>query len=87
MFRVLYLIQTLLIFIAKDHDSIKDDSNDPALDVRDPVVADLLGVDMIFTIFLSVLCMYFVTKLTICSYDRGNNCRSVDLYVNQRPDL
>jgi hypothetical protein len=40
------------------------------------VVADLSGVDMTFAVFLLALCMYFVTTLTICSHDGGNDCRS-----------
>jgi hypothetical protein len=31
--------------------------------------------------------MHFVTTLTISSHDGGNDCRSVDLYINQCPDL
>jgi hypothetical protein len=41
---------------------------------------------MTLAILSSVLRMYFVIILTICSHDGGNDCRSVDLYVNQRPD-
>jgi hypothetical protein len=64
--------------------NIKDDSNIPALDIGNPVVVDLSGVDMTFAIFLLVLSMYFVTTHTICSYDRGNDYRLIDLYINQR---
>jgi hypothetical protein len=58
----------------------------PALNAGNPVVADSPGVDMTFAILSLALRMYFVTILTICSHDGGNDCRSVDLYVNQRPD-
>jgi hypothetical protein len=35
-----------------ENDGIKDDSNNPALDVGNRVVADLWGVGMIFAVFL-----------------------------------
>jgi hypothetical protein len=37
---------------------------------------------MTFTILLLALRMYFVTILTICSHNGGNDYRLVDLYVN-----
>jgi hypothetical protein len=37
---------------------------------------------MTVAILSLVLRVYFVTTLTICSYDGGNDRRSVDLYVN-----
>jgi hypothetical protein len=43
--------------------NIKDNSNNPTLDVRNPIVIDLLGVDIIFTIFLLVLYIYFVINI------------------------
>jgi hypothetical protein len=58
-----------------------------ALDIRNHEVADLSGVDIIFTNFLLVACIYFVTKLMISSHNRGNNYRLVDLYINQCLDL
>jgi hypothetical protein len=39
----------------KWNDSIRDDSNNSALDVGNSVVVDLPGVDMKFAVFLSVL--------------------------------
>jgi len=70
----------------KLNDNIKDDSNIPALDVGNLDVADLLGADMTFAILLLALRMIIVTTHMICSHDGGNDCGSVDLYANQRPD-
>jgi len=58
----------------------------PALKVGNLVVIDLPEADMTFAVLFLALRMYFVSTLTICSHDGGNDCRSVDLYVNQRPD-
>jgi hypothetical protein len=41
---------------------------------------------MTFACFVLAPYMPFVTKLTISSHDGGNDCRLVDLYVNQCPD-
>lgn len=59
------------------NNGIRDDSNNPALDVGNIIVVDLPGVDMTFAILLLVLRMYFVTILTICFHDGGNDGRSV----------
>jgi hypothetical protein len=56
-------------------------------DFGNPVVADLSEVDMTFAVVLSASNLYFITALMICSHDGGNDCRSVDLYVNRRPSL
>jgi hypothetical protein len=46
------------------------------------MLASVLGCSLPSTGF-EVYYMYFVTILAICSHDWGNDCRSLDLYVNQ----
>jgi hypothetical protein len=54
--------------------------------VGNPVVANLSGVDMTFAVFLSASCLCFVITFYDLFHDGGNDCWSVDLYVNQRLD-